>query len=43
VEKTLPGLVFLDYLMERTGHCEALITEADLPAGLIVEYFFKRG
>ena len=43
VEKTLPGLVFLDYLMERTGHGEALITEAELPAGLIVEYFCKRG
>ena len=43
VEKTLPGLVFLDYLMERTGHGETLITEAELPAGLIVEYFFKRG
>lgn len=43
VEKTLPGLVFLDYLMERTGHGEALITETELPVGLIVEYFFKRG
>jgi exopolyphosphatase/pppGpp-phosphohydrolase len=43
VEKTLPGLIFLDYLMERTGHGEALITESELPVGLIVEYFFKRG
>jgi exopolyphosphatase/pppGpp-phosphohydrolase len=43
VEKTLPGLVFLDYLMERTGHGEALITEAELPVGLIVEYFFQAG
>ena len=43
VEKTLPGLVFLDYLMERTGHGEALITESELPVGLIVEYFFRRG
>ncbi len=41
VEKTLPGLVLLDYLMERTGHGEALITEAELPVGLIVEYFSK--
>ena len=43
VEKTLPGLVFLDYLMERTGHGEALVAETELPVGLIVEYFFKRG
>jgi exopolyphosphatase/pppGpp-phosphohydrolase len=42
VEKTLPGLFFLDYLMERTGHGEALIAETELPVGLIVEYFFKR-
>ena len=41
VEKTLPGLVFLDYMMERTGHGEALITEAELPVGLIVEYFYQ--
>ncbi|QYZ66291.1 MAG: hypothetical protein HPY30_09980 [Gammaproteobacteria bacterium (ex Lamellibrachia satsuma)] len=41
-EKILPGLVFLDYLMERTGHCEVHITEAELPVGLIVEYFLKR-
>lgn len=40
-EKILPGLVFLDYLMERTGHGEALISEAELPVGLIVEYFLK--
>jgi len=42
VKKTLPGLVFLDYLMERAGHREARITENELPVGLIVEYFFKR-
>ncbi|RDH86645.1 MAG: hypothetical protein DIZ78_07000 [endosymbiont of Escarpia spicata] len=40
-EKILPGLVFLDYLMERTGHGEVLIAEAELPVGLIVEYFLK--
>lgn len=43
VEKILPGLVFLDYLMLRTGHDEALVTETELPVGLIVEYFLKRG
>ncbi|MBL3599034.1 MAG: hypothetical protein JMN25_04090 [gamma proteobacterium endosymbiont of Lamellibrachia anaximandri] len=42
-EKILPGLVFLDYLLERTGHREVLIAEAELPVGLIVEYFLKRG
>ncbi len=41
-EKILPGLVFLDYLLERTGHGEVLIAEAELPVGLIVEYFLKR-
>jgi exopolyphosphatase/pppGpp-phosphohydrolase len=41
VEKILPGLVFLDYLMERTGHGEVLIAETELPVGLIVEYFSK--
>jgi exopolyphosphatase/pppGpp-phosphohydrolase len=42
VEKILPGLVFLDYLLERTGHNEALVTETELPVGLIVEYFSRR-
>lgn len=41
-KKTLVGMVFLDYLMERTGHDEALVTEIELPAGLIVEYFNRR-
>jgi len=40
-EKILPGLVFLDYLMRRTEHSEALISEAELPVGLIVEHFLK--
>jgi len=42
VEKILPGLVLLDYLLERSGHNEALITETELPVGLIVEYFSRR-
>jgi exopolyphosphatase/guanosine-5'-triphosphate,3'-diphosphate pyrophosphatase len=42
MEKILPGLVFLDYLMERTGHGEVFIADAELPVGLIVEYFLKR-
>ncbi len=40
-EKVLPGLVFLAYLLERTGHGEALLSETELPVGLIVEYFLK--
>jgi exopolyphosphatase/guanosine-5'-triphosphate,3'-diphosphate pyrophosphatase len=42
VEKVLPGLIFLDYMMERSGHGEALVSENELPVGLIVEYFLRR-
>ncbi|MGD2056369.1 MAG: hypothetical protein PVJ15_06140, partial [Gammaproteobacteria bacterium] len=38
-EKILPGLVFLDFVMERSGHDEAHITDIELPVGLIVEHF----
>jgi len=41
VEKILPGMLFLDYLMERTGHTEIVISKTELPVGLIVEYFLK--
>lgn len=41
-EKILPGLFFLDYLLEKTGHDEALIAKAELPVGLIVEHFLGR-
>ncbi len=37
--KILAGTVFLDFLMERTGYRQALIQEAELPVGLIVEHF----
>ena len=40
-EKVLPGLIFLEYVMERSGHREALISENELPVGLIVEYFLS--
>lgn len=42
IDKVLPGVIFLDYVMERSGHCEALISENELPVGLIVEFFLTR-
>ena len=42
-EKILPGLALLDHLMRRTGHREALVVEAELPVGLIVEHFSRAG
>ena len=41
-DKLLAGSIFLDYLLERSGHGEALITDVELPVGLIVEYFQGR-
>jgi len=42
-EKILPGLVVLDHLMHRSGHREAVVVEAELPVGLIVEHFVRAG
>ncbi|TNF95894.1 MAG: hypothetical protein EP297_11420 [Gammaproteobacteria bacterium] len=42
-EKILPGFIFLDYLMKRSRHDKVLIAKVELPVGLIVEYFLKRG
>ena len=42
IDKVLPGVIFLDYVMERSGHSEALISENELPVGLIVEFFLTR-
>ncbi len=41
-EKILPGLVVLDHLMRRSGHREAVVVEAELPVGLIVEHLAAR-
>ena len=41
-DKLLTGLIFLDYLLERSGHEQALIADVELPVGLIVEYFQGR-
>ena len=37
--KILPGLVFMDTMLDKSGHDEVLVVEAELPVGLIVEYF----
>ena len=42
-EKVLPGLVVLDHLMRRSGHREAVVVEAELPVGLVVEHFARAG
>lgn len=38
-DKILSGLILIDYILERTGKGEVFIAEAELPVGLIVEYF----
>jgi len=38
-DKILSGLILIDYMLERTGKGEVFIAEAELPVGLIVEYF----
>ena len=45
-EKILPGLIFIRYMMERSGHEQVIASPHELPVGLIVEYFLdpiKRG
>ena len=42
-EKVLPGLVVIDHLMRRSGHHEAVVVEAELPVGLIVDHFARAG
>lgn len=39
--KILPGLVLLDYLLERTGFEAATIASTEMATGLIVEYFTR--
>ena len=38
-EKILPGLIFIRYVMERSGHNEMHASPNELPVGLVVEYF----
>lgn len=42
-EKILPGVVVLDHLMRRSGHREAVVVEAELPVGLIVDHLARAG
>ena len=39
VEKILPGLIFIRYMMERSGHKQMSASPNELPVGLVVEYF----
>ena len=40
-EKILPGLIFIQYIMERSGHTEVRASPNELPVGLVVEYFLR--
>ena len=40
-DKILPGLIFIQYVMRRTGHREVHASPNELPVGLIVEYFLN--
>lgn len=42
-EKILPGLIFIQYIMERSGHTELRASPNELPVGLVVEYFLGPG
>ena len=42
-EKILPGLIFIQYIMKRTGHSEMFASPNELPVGLVVEYFLAPG
>jgi exopolyphosphatase/pppGpp-phosphohydrolase len=43
VNKILPGLVFIEYMLKLSGHDKVMIAEVELPAGLIVDYFTNGG
>lgn len=41
VEKILPGLTFIEYMLQHSGHDKVMVVDVELPAGLIVEHFRK--
>ena len=41
--KIFPGLIFFQYIMERSGHDQMVASPNELPVGLIVEYFRNLG
>lgn len=43
VNKVLPGLVFIEYMLNLSRHNKVMIADVELPAGLIVDYFFTNG
>ena len=42
-QKILPGLIFIQYIMERSGHDKMVASLNELPVGLVVEYFLNLG
>ena len=40
-EKILPGLIFIQYIMERSGHRQVFVSQNELPVGLVIEYFLN--
>ena len=42
-KKIFPGLIFIQYIMERSGHDQMVVSPNELPVGLVVEYFLDRG
>ena len=41
VDKILPGLVFIEYMLELSRHDKVMVAEVELPAGLIVEHLLN--
>ena len=42
IDKLLAGLIFMEYLLEHSGHDQVEVTRVELPTGLIVEYYQDR-
>ena len=42
-KKIFPGLIFIQYIMERSGHDQMVASPNELPVGLVVEYFLNLG
>ncbi|MBF0194472.1 MAG: hypothetical protein HQL71_07915 [Magnetococcales bacterium] len=43
INKILPGLVFIEFMLKLSGHDKVMIAEVELPSGLIVDYFANGG
>lgn len=42
-DKILSGMIFVEHILDASSSNDVLIAEAELPVGLIVEYFSKQG